>query len=134
MKFISSLFVSVLLGLSAQANDDLAASMEIIGEQFNTIARGIQTNEFTDVELEAVQVMIEQIEVSSKIFPDTASSDEDKAQYTQWMDELMQLSLTLEEQVSLTISQGNQDNSDVIATIIEINELRKQAHAVFKLD
>jgi hypothetical protein len=132
MKKLVLIAFFALLALPGIANDKLAASMEVIGDQFKVLANAVQTQSFTADDLRAVQIMQVAIEDSAQEFPDNAITDADKAQYLEWMEELMALAIQLEQQGELVLQQSPQNMSDVTATLMAINELRKEAHSVFK--
>ena len=45
---------------------------------------------------------------------------------------LVKLSLALENQGELIMDQNPQDMADVTSTLMEMNELRKEGHEIFK--
>ena len=132
MKKILSILSVVFVFSNAQANDDLAASMEIIGEQFKIISTAIQAKELTENELTAVETMQKEIAKSALLYPDNATTDELKIKYMTWMAELQQMALNLEELAETAMTQEVQDLANVTAQFVDINELRKKGHTIFK--
>ncbi len=132
MKKLFLFIVCVGLSVSVSANSDLEASMKIIGEQFKAIGAGLQSHQISANELQAVELLQREVAASSLIYPDAATSEALKLQYSKWMAELMQLALVLEDDFELAMMADPQDLSASFATFVAINELRKKGHDQFK--
>ncbi len=132
MKKLFVTFMVLVATSTATANDDLAASMKVIGEQFKVLAGAIQSKSFTEEELVAIKTMQMAISEAALTFPDEATDEASKEQYSRWMAELMNLAMTMEAEAEVALAQEPQDLSGVIQTLMAMNELRKEAHSVFK--
>ncbi len=132
MKKVILAFMVILATSISTANDDLAASMKVIGEQFKVLAGAIQSKNFTENELVAIETMQAAISEAALVYPDEATDEAAKEQYSRWMAELMNLAITMETEAEIALGQDPQDLSGVIQTLMAMNELRKEAHFVFR--
>ncbi len=123
-----------LFTMNASANDNMAASMKVVGEQFKVLAGAIQSQSFTQIEYESVELMQSAIADAALEYPDTATDDAAKVKYSRWMAELMKMAITLEVQVEVILEQETQDMADVTQTLMAMNDLRKEAHTIFKAE
>lgn len=127
------ILLSLVFGFStANAQEELEASMKIIGQQFKIIATAIQSKKVTEAEVQAVELMQKEIAVSSLVYPQTAKTDTAKLKYITWMAELQQMALNLEELIEAEMVKEVQDLSLVTSQFVDINELRKKGHDEFK--
>ncbi len=106
--------------------------MKIIGEQFKVLAAAVQSQNFTQGDYQAVETMQIAIADASLVYPLSATDDAAKLQYSRWMAELMKMAMTLETQAKVVLKQEPQNMADVTQTLMDMNELRKEAHEVFK--
>lgn len=135
MKNLFLIFCLSLFSFSALAQEDhsaLAAPMKIIGEQFKVLAAAVQSQNFTQGDYQAVETMQIAIADASLVYPLSATDDAAKLQYSRWMAELMKMAMTLETQAKVVLKQEPQNMADVTQTLMDMNELRKEAHEVFK--
>ena len=132
---MKKLFVSVLIcftAFAAQANDDLEASMKIIGDQFKMIAKSLQTQNVTETDVASAQLMINEIKVSSLIYPDTATTEDLKKAYDKYMSELLVMAEELRDLMQTVVATEQPNFQPLVDKFVEINELRKEAHDEFK--
>lgn len=126
-------FLSILLIVQVSfAHGPLHDAMKEMGESFKLIGIGLQSGEVTEAERDSSEELQMAISTASLHYPGTASTDSLKLEYSQWMAELMNLSLQLEEAIEIALSQKNQDLTTAIQIFSEMNELRKKGHAKFK--
>ena len=132
MKQILLTLIAIFAVGTANANEDLAAAMKSMGEQFKTVALGLRAGKVTDVELKATEQMQRDISTSALIQPDTAKTTEEKLTYATWMAELMDASLRLEDSMETAMDAEPQDLTEAIKIYTEMGELRKKGHNAFK--
>ncbi len=129
--FILSLIILCFSPMSF-ANDELASLMEDVGLNFKVIAQGLQAGELTEVELEAAELLQRNLSEANLLIPDVATSDELVAQYNEIMGRAIDKSLELEDSIREIMTQENQDITPALMIFSEINEIRKEGHALFK--
>lgn len=134
MKILITILSIFLFSIHTYADTPLTAQMKDIGQQFKVLASGIQHKSFTEVQLQAVIEMQKSVTDASLIYPETADTAELKAKYSMWMAELAKMVDTLKVQTEELLKQDPQDFTAVTQTLIEMNDLRKEAHNVLKPD
>lgn len=116
------------------ANDELASIMEEVGQNFKVIAQGLQAGHLTDVELEASELLQRNLSEANLLIPDVATSDELLAQYNEVMGRAIDKAMELEDSIREIMSEEAQDITPALMIFSEINDIRKEGHAIFKPD
>lgn len=114
------------------AHGPLLDAMKDMGENFKTLAIGIQSGKMTSVELSSAEKLQMSIADASLNYPKTADTDSLKLKYAKWMAELLKYSLELEEAIEIAMTQNPQDLSNVKTVFGDINDLRQKGHDEFK--
>lgn len=134
MKQLILILSTVMAFGSVQANDDLAASMKIIGQQFKVIVAGIQAQSLSEDHLSAVEILQKEIATSAQFFPDKATTEAQKLEYSTLMNDLLIMAQDLETLMKDAMAIEPLDLSAVIQKFIEMDETRKKGHSLFKED
>ena len=133
MKLLIAFFtLFITFNLSAHSNNDLAEEMKIIESQFKQIATSLQSGQISTMDIEAAETLQKAIVTASLIYPKTADSDSLKLKYSEWMSELTDLALDIEQTMESEVNNDPQDLSASIELFRLMNELRKKGHAEFK--
>lgn len=131
MKHLLLIAISFCLGMTAQANDELAASMKIMGAQFKIIGNALGAKKISESDVTAANTLEVEIEKASHIFPDLATTDELKKQYTEDMTELLAKSVALSDEMAAQLPKNPQDLTLTTAIFKEMNAIKVSGHEQF---
>ncbi len=116
----------------AHSNNALAEEMKLVETHFKQIASSLQGGVITLADIEASESLQKSIATAAQLYPTTATDDSLKVQYSQWMAELMDLSLDLEASLEEEVEKMDQNLTPSVEIFTLMNELRKKGHDAFK--
>lgn len=134
MKKIILSVLTLVFTQGAWADSALTPVMKSMGDQFKVIAIGLQTKNFGEVEMAAVEQLQRDSAAAALIYPETATTETLKLQYSVQMAELVQASLKLEDTVEIEAQVNPQVLAESFKVFSEINDIRKKGHAEFKAE
>ncbi len=131
------IFLSILvlmLSQNAFAETDLSVLMKEVGENFKTIAVGLQSGQLSEETILATEELQRNLGRANLIFPNDATNDSLKLQYSEIMGRVLLKAMELEDVLRVEINQDPQNLAMVLGVFSELNDIRKEGHAIFKTE
>lgn len=136
MKQILVILVMLLsLPVLSDEEPSIKDSMRVIGKNFGTLSRAlfIQKKVNADHIESAKAIQQSSIEAATK-YPATAETPEDKAEYSQMMNQLTKEALNMEKEIEIVLNAGEdpQDLSACTEVYGRMSQLQQDGHDKFR--
>lgn len=135
MKQFFTLFLIFFSITATSEEPSLQESMQVIGRNFAVIAQALfQENKIEESHLENITAIQTASTKGASQYPETANTDELKAEYSQMMNSLTQEALKMEEEMRkvLESSEEEQDLSICKQIYLRMSDLEREGHIKFR--